>query len=61
MKKTLLVAACSFALDATSQHLVLIPEGKFRGIDGRPFDAPHWELTPERGQQIVALLNQKMI
>ena len=55
MKKTLLVAACSFALDATSQHLVLIPEGKFRGIDGRPFDAPHWELTPERGQQIVAL------
>ena len=61
MKKTLLVAACSFALDATSQHLVLIPEGKFRGIDGRPFDAPHWELTPERGQQIVALLNQRSI
>ena len=61
MKKTLLVAACSFALDATSQHLVLIPEGKFRGIDGRPFDAPHWNLTPASGQQIVALLNQRSI
>ncbi|WPO67568.1 phage protease [Acinetobacter haemolyticus] len=61
MKKTLLVAACSFALDATSPHLVLIPEGIFRGIDGRPTDAPHWELTPERGRQIAAALNQRSI
>nr|DAE96189.1 MAG TPA: hypothetical protein [Caudoviricetes sp.] len=61
MKKTLLVAACSFALDATSPHLVLIPEGVFRGIDGRPTDAPHWELTPERGRQIAAALNQRSI
>lgn len=61
MKKTLLVAACSFALDATSPHLVLIPEGIFRGIDGRPTDAPHWILTPERGRQIAAALNQRSI
>lgn len=61
MKKTLLVAACSFALDATSPYLVLIPEGIFRGIDGRPTDAPHWELTPERGRQIAATLNQRSI
>ncbi|RSN84435.1 hypothetical protein EA770_02420 [Acinetobacter baumannii] len=61
MKKTLLVAACSFALDATSTYLVLIPEGIFRGIDGRPTDAPHWELTPERGRQIAAALNQRSI
>lgn len=61
MKKTLLVAACSFALDATSPHLVLIPEGIFRGIDGRPTDAPHWELTPERGRQIATALNQRSI
>lgn len=62
MKKTLLVAACSFALEATtSNYLVLIPEGIFKGIDGRPFDAPHWNLTPERGEQIVAVLNQRAI
>ncbi|WP_336142449.1 phage protease [Acinetobacter sp. 102] len=61
MKKTLLVAACSFALDATSTYLVLIPEGIFRGIDGRPTDAPHWELTPARGRQIAAALNQRSI
>ena len=62
MKKTLLVAACSFALEATApEYLVLIPEGIFKGIDGRPFDAPHWNLTPERGEQIVAALNQRSI
>ena len=62
MKKTLLVAACSFALEAaTPEYLVLIPEGIFSSIDGRPFDAPHWNLTPERGEQIVAALNQRKI
>ena len=62
MKKTLLAAACSFALEATTtEYLVLIPEGIFHGIDGRPYDAPHWNLTPERGAQIVATLNQRSI
>lgn len=61
MKKTLLVAACSFALEASSKNFVLIPEGIFKGVDGRPFDAPHWSLTPERGKQIVAALNQRAI
>ena len=62
MKKTLLAAACSFALEAAQpEYLVLIPEGIFKGIDGRPFDAPHWNLTPERGEQIVAALNQRSI
>lgn len=62
MKKTLLAAAaCSFDLSASSNHLVLIPEGIFRANDGRPFDAPHWQLTPERGHQIVAALNQRAI
>jgi len=40
---------------------VIIPEGEFRGIDGRPFDATAWILTPERGHQIVAVLNQRHI
>lgn len=61
MKLKTLVAACSLAMTATddTQHLVLIPEGTFKGADGRPTDAPHWMLTPERGQQIVAALNQR--
>ena len=62
MKKTLLAASCSFDLSALSDHFVLIPEGVFRSeIDGRPYDAPHWKLTPERGRQIVAALNQRQI
>lgn len=62
MKKTILVASCSFALEATTpEYLVLIPEGMFKGLDGRPFDAPHWNLTPERGEQIAAVLNQRSI
>ena len=62
MKKTLLAASCSFDLSASSNHFVLIPEGIFRSeIDGRPYDAPYWELTPERGHQMVATLNQRKI
>ena len=62
MKKTLLAASCSFDLSALSDHFVLIPEGVFRSeLDGRPYDAPHWVLTPERGRQIVAALNQRQI
>ncbi|MCL9676958.1 phage protease [Acinetobacter sp. ACZLY 512] len=61
MKKTLLTASCAFDLSTTQNHMVLIPEGIFRGLDGRPFDAPHWNLTPERGQQMAAALNQRTI
>lgn len=61
MPKSILVASCSFDLNATSTRLVLVPEGTFSGVDGRPFDAPHWILTPERGEQIVAALNQRAV
>ena len=62
MKKNLLAASCSFDLSNLSDHFVLIPEGVFRSeIDGRPYDAPHWELTPERGHQMAAALNQRKI
>lgn len=61
MKLKTLVAACSRSLSAQSEHFVIIPEGEFRGIDGRPFDAPSWNLTLEQGQQIVAVLNQRHI
>ncbi|CAM4094338.1 phage protease [Acinetobacter pragensis] len=62
MKNNLLAASCSFDLSNLSDHFVLIPEGVFRSeIDGRPYDAPHWELTPERGHQMAAALNQRKI
>lgn len=61
MKKKPLAAACSFDITASTDHFVIIPEGIFRGIDGRPTDAPHWELTPERGRAIVADLNKRQI
>lgn len=65
MKTRPLVAACAIALNPNpAKCLVLVPEGNFRGIDGRPFEAtaPNgWLLTPERGQQIVAALNQRTI
>lgn len=62
MKKNLLAASCSFDLSNLSDHFVLIPEGVFRSeIDGRPYDATHWELTPERGHQMAAALNQRKI
>lgn len=61
MNIKLLAAFCSFDINASSNRLVLIPEGVFRGIDGRPTDAPHWNLTPARGREIAAVLNQRNI
>lgn len=61
MKSTLLAAFCSFEITDSPSRLVLIPDGIFRGIDGRPFDAPHWNLTPEKGREIAAVLNQRKI
>lgn len=62
MKKKPLVAACARELTLTpdQKHLVLIPEGRFRGVDGRPHDAPEWLLTPENGRLIAAALNKQL-
>ncbi|ELW9538399.1 phage protease [Acinetobacter baumannii] len=64
MTDSVLVAQCSFDLAVSSdqtEYLVLVPEGVFEGRDGRPTDAPHWVLTPERGREIVAALNQHKV
>lgn len=63
MKKHPLVAACArdLSITADQKYLVLIPEGKFRGLDGRPFEAPEWILTPANGRLIVAALNKQAI
>lgn len=60
MKTKPLVAICAFALNQ-SEKLVLIPEGIFKGIDGRPHDAPYWNLTAERGRQIASVLNSRKV
>ncbi|MDV2438698.1 phage protease [Acinetobacter gerneri] len=59
--KNLLAALCAFDINLSADKLVLIPEGIFKGIDGRPFDAPHWRLTPENGRIIAAQLNARTI
>ncbi|WP_336937074.1 phage protease [Acinetobacter modestus] len=61
MKTKLLVAACASALNLSEQRLVIIPEGNFKGIDGRPVEAFTWFLTPDRGRQIAAVLNSRRI
>ena len=61
MKTKLLVAACASALNLSEQRLVIIPEGNFKGIDGRPVEADSWFLTPDRGRQIVSALNSRKI
>lgn len=61
MKIKPLIAACAMSLSSESNRLVIIPEGEFRGIDGRPFDAPCWCLTQQRGEQIVAALSNRQI
>ncbi|MBK0062391.1 MULTISPECIES: phage protease [unclassified Acinetobacter] len=63
MNKTALLAYCAFDLKVTPEggKLLLIPEGQFRGIDGRPYDAPYWQLTAENGRKIAAQLNLRSI
>ena len=61
MKTKLLVAACASALHQSDSRLIIIPEGNFKGVDGRPIEAPHWSLSAERGRQIVTALNSRNI
>ncbi|MFV5413861.1 phage protease [Acinetobacter baumannii] len=59
--KKLLAALCAFDINLSADKLVLIPEGVFKGIDGRPYDAPFWRLTPENGRALAAQLNTRTI
>jgi len=63
MKIKPLIAACAMSLSSESSNnrLVVVPEGEFKGLDGRPFDAPCWRLTQEQGQAIVAALSNRTI
>jgi phage I-like protein len=47
------LAACSIAL-TTGNELQLLPAGEFRGVDGRPLDAPHWYVNAALAQVLIA-------
>lgn len=47
------VAACSMSL-TTGNELQLTPAGIFRGMDGRPTDAPHWYIDAAVAQRLIA-------
>jgi len=61
MKIKPLIAACAMSLSTEQNRLVIIPDGEFRGVDGRPFDAPAWRLTAENAETIVAALSDLKI
>lgn len=44
----LALAACLIELPSAGADLHLLPAGPFRAVDGRPTDAPHWVLPPDR-------------
>lgn len=50
---SLAVAACSMALTAT-RELQLLPAGAFSARDGRPTDAPGWNIDAALAQALIA-------
>ena len=48
------LAACLIELPGAGADLHLLPAGPFRAVDGRPADAPHWELPPARAVALSA-------
>lgn len=48
------LAACLIELPGAGADLHLLPAGPFRALDGRPADAPHWELPPARAVALSA-------
>lgn len=53
------LAACALEVRAASREIQLIPAGPFRGVDGRPGDAPHWRLDEQAAQAWLADLRQR--
>ncbi|MFZ6644427.1 phage protease [Undibacterium sp. TJN25] len=51
-KHLLAVAACSLALTAGSE-LQLLPAGTFAARDGRPADAPGWQMNAELARTLI--------
>ena len=53
------VAACAIEVRAASREIQLIPAGPFRGLDGKPTNAPHWHLDVALATQWLAALKQR--
>jgi phage I-like protein len=47
------------ALAAAQGIVPLLPIGNFRANDGRPEDAPHWQLTEARAREMAAALTAR--
>lgn len=50
------IAVCAFAVTA-GKEVQLLPAGKFRSLDGRPKDAPHWYIDAALAAAIIAQLD----
>ena len=48
------VGALSFSIAGAAPRVQIFPDGNFRSEDGRPEDAPHWQLTPEIAARVIA-------
>lgn len=56
------IAFCAQALNGrVPDELRLVPSGEFRGMDGRPEDAPHWISGVSDAEQIVSMLKQRQV
>lgn len=53
------IAACS-AIVVGSTEIQLTPAGIFRGIDGRPANAPHWYIDEALAGRLIAAANARV-
>ncbi|WP_434777686.1 phage protease [Neisseria sp. Ec49-e6-T10] len=50
-----------FSLHTDADGLLqILPYGQFRARDGRPFDAPYWNLDDASGERLAAQLNTRL-
>lgn len=54
MDKTFLIAALTAEITSVDKAVRLLPAGRFRAVDGRPFDCEAWVLTEALAQQIIS-------
>lgn len=54
------IAVCSLALNDAGE-LQLTPAGSFRGIDGRPADAPAWHIDAQIAANVIAFNSSRNI
>lgn len=53
------IAACAFKISASEGRIQLFPAGKFRAVDGRPFDCESWFTDADIAQRIITALSAR--